>query len=186
MIRKTVSVGTLGIVSFRSKKEKLQRAERSQHDAEAALEREHSARVAAEALSISAERRVKKARSEAAHAERKARKRSRSHRKSDKLAAIVASAEPIVRGGVETARHTGSDVAKRGRRAGRHARKAAKHAAHDAKKAAKRSAADARKAAERGRKVGRRARRAAEHTAHDAKKAAERTLQHAGSAMSDD
>src|SRR5687768_11080708 len=37
LIRKTVSVGTLGLVSFRSKKEKLRRAEFSQHDAEAAL-----------------------------------------------------------------------------------------------------------------------------------------------------
>jgi hypothetical protein len=48
MVRKTVSIGTLGLVSFRSKKEKLRRAERSQRDAEARLESEHAARVDAE------------------------------------------------------------------------------------------------------------------------------------------
>src|SRR6476660_3502317 len=49
VMRKTLSVGTLGVVSFRSKKERLRRAERSQRDAEAFLEAEHAARVAAEA-----------------------------------------------------------------------------------------------------------------------------------------
>ena len=52
LIRKTMSVGTLGIVSFRSKKERLQRAERSQQGAEEALEREHAARLSAEVRTI--------------------------------------------------------------------------------------------------------------------------------------
>ena len=182
LIRKTLSVGTLGIVSFRSKKEKLRRAERSQEDAEAALDREHAARVSAEERSIAAEKRVKRAQAEVAHAKRKGRGR-RTH-KTDRLGDLIAGAEPIVRSGMETARSAGTDAAERGRRVGRRARKAAKRSAIDAKKAAKRSAIDARKTAERGRRLGRRAGKAAKHTASDAKHAAERTLHQAAEAVS--
>jgi hypothetical protein len=62
LVRKTLSVATLGSVSFRSKKEKLQRAERSCRDAESALEREHMGRVAAEGRIVAAEKRMKRAR----------------------------------------------------------------------------------------------------------------------------
>ena len=62
LIRKTLSVGTCGVVSFRSKKERLRRAERSQHDAEASLIGEHAARVAAEGR-VSGDVRVDKPRS---------------------------------------------------------------------------------------------------------------------------
>ena len=48
LVRKTLSVGTLGVVSFRSKKEKLRRAERAREEAELALEAEHDARENAE------------------------------------------------------------------------------------------------------------------------------------------
>jgi hypothetical protein len=65
MIRKTMSVGTLGLVSFRSKKEKLRRAERSSRKAETALEAEHAARVSAESRITAAEKRVKHARAAA-------------------------------------------------------------------------------------------------------------------------
>jgi len=189
LIRKTLSVGTLGIVSFRSKKEKLRRAERSQHDAEVALEHEHAARLSAEVRTIAAEKRVRRAKADAEHASRKngKRKRRRSH-KPDGLAGLIAGAEPIVRSGMESARSASSDAAKRGRRVGRRARKAAKRSAIEAKrsaieakKAAKLSAIDARKA---GRKVGRRARKAAQHTATDAKHVAERTLHQAAEAVS--
>jgi hypothetical protein len=47
-IRKTFSIGSFGVVAFRSKKEKLHRAEAAQIDAESALEEEHSARQGAE------------------------------------------------------------------------------------------------------------------------------------------
>ena len=68
VIRKTLSVGTLGLVSFRSKKERLRRAERSQHHAEASLLEEQAARIAAEARITAAEKRVKQASADAAHA----------------------------------------------------------------------------------------------------------------------
>ena len=45
MIRKTLSVSTLGLISFRGKKERLERAERAQRNAEESLEREHVARL---------------------------------------------------------------------------------------------------------------------------------------------
>jgi len=207
LIRKTVSVGTLGLVSFRSKKEKLRRAEFSQHDAEAALEREHEARLEAEVRSIAAEKREKHAMADAARAKRKSdKRRGRRRHKSDRLAGLVAGAEPIVRSGMESAVHAGHDAAERGRKVGRRARKAAKRSAIDAKKAAERgrkvgrrarkaakrsaiearktAAIDAKKAAERGRKIGRRARKAAKQSAVDAIQAAERTVHQAAEAVS--
>ena len=182
LIRKTASVGTLGLVSFRSKKEKLRRAEFSQHDAEAALEREHEARLEAEVRSIAAEKREKHAMAEATRVKRKSDKRRgrRSH-KTDRLAGLVAGAEPIVRSGMETAAHAGHDAAERGRKIGRRARKAAKRSAIEARKTA---AIDARKAAERGRKAGRRARKAAKESAVEAIHAAERTVHQAAEAVS--
>ncbi|MGI8663379.1 MAG: hypothetical protein ACR2LQ_09250, partial [Acidimicrobiales bacterium] len=68
LIRKSASIGTLGIVSYRSKKEKLRRAERAHRDAEQALVDERVARENAEARISSAEKRVRQALSEAAGA----------------------------------------------------------------------------------------------------------------------
>jgi hypothetical protein len=85
MIRKTASVGTLGVVAFRSKKERLRRAELSQWDAEASLEAEHAARVVAE--------------SRAGVAEKESRRRRRRRRQAEALIAL----EPIVRRGVKQA-----------------------------------------------------------------------------------
>ena len=48
MVRKTLSIGTLGVVPYRGKKEQLRRAERSQRVTEARLVAEHAARVDAE------------------------------------------------------------------------------------------------------------------------------------------
>ena len=45
LIRKTVSIGTLGIVPFRSKKEQLRRAEKAYREAEAELAGEQAARA---------------------------------------------------------------------------------------------------------------------------------------------
>ena len=55
LVRKTFSVATLGAVSFRSKKERLRRAERALRDAEQDLERERSARETAERRIAAAE-----------------------------------------------------------------------------------------------------------------------------------
>ena len=68
LVRKTLSVATLGAVSFRGKKEKLRRAERALRDAEQDLARERSARETAERRIGAAEERVKQATAEASHA----------------------------------------------------------------------------------------------------------------------
>ncbi len=148
MIRKTLSVGTLGLVSFRSKKEKLRRAERSRRQAETALESEHAARVHAESRIEAAEKRVKHARMAAAAAaaqlartKGKTKKKRRRDRKSDTSAVfeeLRANVEPVVRGGVESARRAGADASKRGRKAGKRARKAAEKSLGSATAAAAR------------------------------------------------
>ena len=113
LIRKTLSVGTLGTVSFRSKKERLRRAE-------ASLEREHAARSAAEARIGDAESRVKRASAEAASASRRLeRSKRRRRRNAETVGDVISGLEPMIR----TAR---ADVTERGRRAGRRGRKAAK------------------------------------------------------------
>jgi hypothetical protein len=67
IIRKTASIGTLGIVSFRSKKELLRRAEKGKRAAEAELEREQAARSEADKRVSAAEKRVQKAELAALH-----------------------------------------------------------------------------------------------------------------------
>ena len=110
MIRKTMSIGTLGMISFRSKKERLRRAERLQGDAEAALQDEHAARVAAESRIAMAEKRVKQTRAEAAQASKRlaeAKRRNRRARKGETVGEILAGLEPLVRSGAESARECG-------------------------------------------------------------------------------
>jgi len=68
VVRKTLSVGTLGLVSFRGKKEKLRRAERARSEAETSLRDEHENRVAAEAGLADAEKRSRRATKKAAKA----------------------------------------------------------------------------------------------------------------------
>ena len=112
VIRKTLSVGTFGMVSFRSKKEKLRRAERSQLRAETSLQDEHEARVTAEVRAGAAEKRARKA--------------SRRRRKKDEtLGDVLAGLEPIVRKGGRRARK----AAKRSARKAKAAVSAAKEAA---------------------------------------------------------
>jgi len=139
IIRKTASVGTLGIISFRSKKEKLRRADKARVEAETALETEHLARVAAESLGKVADRKVKRASAAAEKAERKldkARQKSGRSRRAKKLAALMANAEPLLRTSLESARSVSSDAADRGRKRGRKARKTAKRARREAAKSA--------------------------------------------------
>jgi hypothetical protein len=144
LIRKTLSVGTLGLVSFRGKKERLRRAERSQREAEVSLQTEHSARVAAEGRISRAEKRVKQASAEAELAAKRlaqSKRRSR-RRKGETMGEVIAGLEPIVRSGVESARNARSDATERSRRAARRARKAAKRSLRRAKATAS-SAKDA-------------------------------------------
>jgi hypothetical protein len=133
LVRKTLSVGTLGLVSFRSKKDKLRRAERARHDAELALADEHDAREHAEIRIAAAEKRLKQATSEATRTAHQLEKVKRKRPRKNALTGLLASAEPIVRSGVDTAKSASTDAAKRGRRAGRKARKAAARATTAAK-----------------------------------------------------
>jgi chromosome segregation ATPase len=119
MIRKTLSVGTFGLVSFRSTKEQLQRAERARSGAEKSLEREHAARVAAETRVSKAEKRLQHATDAALRAVEKLdrSKAKRRDERADRVRHLVESAEP----------------------AGRRARAAAKRSAREAKKGAKKT-----------------------------------------------
>lgn len=138
-IRKTLSVGTFGVVSFRSKKERLRRAERSQRDAEASLDDEHAARLAAEGRISGSEKRAKRASAQAAHAGRRlerSNRRSRRHRKSETIGDVLGAVEPIVRSGIDHVQGASADAAERSRRAGRRARKAATRSMRRAKEGA--------------------------------------------------
>jgi ElaB/YqjD/DUF883 family membrane-anchored ribosome-binding protein len=119
MIRKTLSVSTLGLVSFRSTKELLQRAERARLGAERELMRERTARLSAESRVSAAERRLDRATDAAQHAaERLGRaKAKRKTRRNERVQHLVENVEPV----------------------GRRARAVAKQTARDARRNAKRS-----------------------------------------------
>ena len=125
LVRKTMSVATLGFVSFRSKKEKLLRANASRHRSEVALEEEHGARLAAEMRVAEAEKQMNDAHSDAKRARRQLKKRKRRAGRSARISQMIAETEPVVRSGTERAIGRGR---KAGRKAGRRARKAARHA----------------------------------------------------------
>jgi Tfp pilus assembly protein PilX len=129
MVRKTLSVGTLGVVSFRSKKEKLRRAERE-------LDKETRQREAAETRFSAAEKRLKHAMSQAEKSEEKLAKAKRRKRKdrAARLSQLVSTAEPIVHHTADAVRGASVEGAKRGRKAAREAsREARKHAKRAAK-----------------------------------------------------
>lgn len=135
IIRKTVSIGTLGIVPFRSKRELLKRAEKDRRSAEAELHREHLARAEADRRIAAAEKRMQKAELTALHEAKVAAKAKRRHRRGRKGRAeraraaiedLVAAAQPVVEQQAKVA----------GRRA-RKAAKASRHAAEQARKEAR-------------------------------------------------
>ena len=139
LIRKTLSVGTFGVVSFRSKKERLRRAERSQHDAETSLIGEHAARVAAEGRVSGSEKREKRASAHAAHVGRRlerSKRRSRRGHKRETTRDVLAAVEPIVHSGIDNARVASTHAAERSRRVGRRARKTATRSLRRAKQSA--------------------------------------------------
>lgn len=146
VIRKTASIATLGVVNFRSKKERLARAER-------AAELEHHARQVAESGFARVEgelRRLTKAETKAARQLARLR-RNRKVRRADQLTRMLAAVQPQVHDGVETARHAVSEMADAGRKRGRKARKAAKRASKDLRASAKDLRASAKSAIDHGR-----------------------------------
>lgn len=149
IIRKTVSISTLGIVSFRSKKELLRRAEKDRRAAETALSREQAARADADRRIAAAERRVQeaelaalhdarvaakaKAKRKAGRGGRRARRRGSRRGAMDVLGDLVAAAQPVV-----------EDQAKAVGRRARKAAKASRHAAERAQREATRTGRRAR------------------------------------------
>jgi hypothetical protein len=135
IIRKTVSISTLGIVPFRSRKELLKRAEKDRRAAEAELSREHAARAEADRRVVAAQKRVQQAELTALHeaksaSKAKAKVKGRRARRKQKhatggarelLGDLVAAAQPVVQ--------------EQAKMAGRKARKAAKASRHAAERA---------------------------------------------------
>lgn len=140
IIRKTVSISTLGLVPFRSRKELLRRAEKDRRAAEAELAREQMLRAAADQRVTAAEKRVQKAELTALHEAKLAAKvtakgaRRRRGRRStlERFGDLVEGAQPIVE--------------EQAKAMGRRARKAAKASRHAATRAQREATRGGRKA----------------------------------------
>jgi len=131
VIRKTASIGTLGIINFRSKKEKLRRSE-------AARAAEHVARETAEHGFAEAKTELRRLTSSEAKASKqlaRLRKRSRKVRKADRLEALLNSAQPVMHDGVTMAK-----------KHGKRARRVAERASHEVKRGAERAVDQVREA----------------------------------------
>jgi hypothetical protein len=79
LIRKTVSISTLGLVPFRSKRERLRRAEAAQQEASSELAAEQAARAAADERVAAAEKRAEQAELLALHEAKAAQRRRGRH-----------------------------------------------------------------------------------------------------------
>jgi hypothetical protein len=178
MIRKTVSIGTLGLVNFRSKKEKLRRSEANAGAIAAERDLERAARLDAETRAATAHVQLKMAKREAAAASKQAaklRKRGKRGKRgkqtrplaevSGAVASAVKSAEPAVRSGVESAQHLAHDAAVAGRKFGKRARKQATPVLKSGAESAQQLAHDAAVA---GRKLGHKGKAALKQTQHAA------------------
>lgn len=140
VIRKTASISTLGIINFRSKKEKLQRAERATALAVAGRDAEHLARSVAESglKTMGSElRRLSHSEEKAARQLARLRKRSRRVRKAETLSSMLANASPMMQEMATKGR-------KQGRKAKKAARSAAKRASHDIRVGAEKVLGEAR------------------------------------------
>jgi colicin import membrane protein len=160
--RKTMSVATLGLVSFRSKKEKLARAERASDLAELELHKEQEARAEADRRVALADERARAAEHvlvREAKSLRSRRWRARAGQEAIEARSRVSSA---VDGLVDRAAGSASSAAGSAKK---ETKRAAKHTKKDLKRAAKHTKKDLK--------------RAAKHTKHDAKRAAKHTTQDA-------
>jgi hypothetical protein len=159
LIRKTVSISTLGIVPFRSKKERLRRAEKARDAATEELAAVQAARAAADVRVSAAEKRANQAELLALHEAKAAnRRRRRRHearvehgRKARKQAMkkarhaavgvregvddLVGAAQPKVEAGLAAAREGRRKAGKVARRGGRRAQRRAGRLADKAKAA---------------------------------------------------
>ena len=154
LIRKTLSISTLGIVDFRSKKEQLRRAEKARLAAQAELIGEQAARAAADQRIAAAEKRARQSELLALQQAKKA-GASRGRRRKRGQAAIsqtIEALEGLVASGPPAAEARAKDLGRRGRKAAAKAAKRAEAAAGEARKAARKRGRRARKddAVERG------------------------------------
>jgi hypothetical protein len=156
LIRKTLSISTLGIVDFRSKKEQIRRAEKAQRAAQAELAGVEAARVATDQRLAEAEKRAHKAellalqqakKANEGKASRRERRKARTSQALETIEGLVASAGPAVE----------EQAKKLSRRSRKAAKKARKQAEVTAKKTRKQAEAAAEKASKQARKQARRA-----------------------------
>jgi hypothetical protein len=153
LMRKGMSISTFGLVNFRSKKEKLRRAEAAYDRASLELEREKAQHAAVEYRVTEAEKRARAAQLEALQAAQQTRKAKKSATKAAKtrpkargrrgkrhetgiasvVSDIVDSAKPLVESVQPTVRAGIEDAKVRGRKARRQAEKQAKRAKDRAK-----------------------------------------------------
>jgi hypothetical protein len=150
LIRKTLSITTLGLVDFRSKKEALERAEKSRQKAVAELRKESGARKVDGKKVAAAEKRLRAAELQALHAAKQAAKLK--GRKGKKGRSLLETLEAALGSAIDTAEPKVQDLGRRGvegaQDLGRRGRKAAKKAAARAKV----EAAQARKLAKQAKK----------------------------------
>lgn len=139
VIRKTLSISTLGIVDFRSKKEQLRRAEKAHRAARAELAAEQAARTAADKRITAAEKRTRQAellalqqakKAEVAKGKRRARRKAATNQAFEAIEGFVTATTPVVE---ERAKELG----RRGRKAAAKAAKQAEAAAAKARKEAR-------------------------------------------------
>ena len=139
IIRKTVSIGTIGIVPFRSKREQLRRAEKAHREAEAELAGEHAARIEVDRRLAEAEKRARQAellalqqakKAEVASGRRRDRRREARKHAKEAIEDLVASASPAVE-------ERAKELSRRSRKAAKRAAKKAEAAAEEARKQAK-------------------------------------------------
>ena len=143
VIRKTLSISTLGIVDFRSKKEQLRRAEKAHRTARAELAGEQAARSAADKRIAAAEKRARQAELLALQQSKKAdvARGKRKDRRRERRAAATSHAMDAIEGFVTTnapvVEERAKDLGRRGRKAASKAAKRAEAAADQARKEAR-------------------------------------------------
>ncbi len=139
VIRKTLSISTLGIVDFRSKKEQLRRAEKAHREARAELAGEQAARSAADQRIAAAEKRARQAellalqqskKADVAKGKRRDRRRAATSQAIDAIEGFVTTNAPVVE-------ERAKDLGRRGRKAAAKAAKRAEAAAERARKEAR-------------------------------------------------
>lgn len=139
VIRKTLSISTLGIVNFRSKKEQLRRAEKAHRAARAELEGEQAARSAADKRIAAAEKRTRQAemlalqqakKADIARGKRRERRRASASQAREAIEGLVATNLPAME-------ERAKDLGRRGRKAAAKAAKQAEAAASKTRKQAR-------------------------------------------------